>query len=111
MLVTENKIHAFLKSKGQLEDIDSTLITELLFNIELAEKCKEDIRNEGYKINVTVRKGGKPYWIKNQSFIAYQSCLRNINTILISLGLTVRERQKLKLALDDPEHFDELMSM
>jgi P27 family predicted phage terminase small subunit len=104
-------INEFLESKGQLEDVDTTLIDELLFNIELIAKCKQDIEIEGYKLNITQRKNGKPYYVKNQAFVAYQSCLRNINTILTSLGLTVRERQKLKLALSDPDNFDSIMSM
>ena len=109
MLVTENKIHAFLKSKGQLEDIDSTLITELLFNIELAEKCKEDMRINGFVLNVTVRKNGKPYYVKSQFFIAYNQCLRNINNILTELACTPRERQKFKLMITESDQFDDLM--
>jgi P27 family predicted phage terminase small subunit len=111
MLAVEDKIYQFLRLKGQLEDIDTTLIDELLFNIELSNQCKEDLRNEGYRINVTVRKNGKPYWVKSQAFNAYQSCLKNINMILISLGMTVRERQKLKLALNDLDNFDKIMDM
>ena len=107
----QDKIYDFLKSKGQLEEVDTTLIEELMFNIELIEKCKHDLRTEGYRVNVTVRRNGKPYWVKNQAFSAYQSCLKNINSILISLGLTVRERQKLKMALNDPDNFDQIMNM
>jgi len=108
---TEQKVYDFLRAKGQLEDIDETLIKELIFNIELIEQCKSDIRLEGYKINITQNAKKKPYWFKNQSFICYQACLKNINTILISLGLTIKERQKLKLALEDPDNFDKIMSM
>lgn len=107
----EAKIYEFLKNKGQIEDVDSTLIGELIFNIELIEKCKTDLRQEGYRENVTTRPGKKPYWVKNQAFSAYQACLRNINTILINLGLTVRERQKLKMALNDPDNFESILNM
>jgi len=107
----QDKIYDFLKSKGQLEEVDTTLIGELMFNIELIEKCKHDLRTEGYRVNVTVRRNGKPYFVKNQAFSAYQSCLKNINSILISLGLTVRERQKLKMALNDPDNFDNIMNL
>lgn len=107
----EAKIYSFLEEKGQLEDVDETMIGELVFNIELIEKCKYDLRTEGYRENITQRPGKKPYWVKSQAFSAYQSCLRNINTILISLGLTVKERQKLKMALNDPDNFDEIMRL
>ena len=107
----EKRIYEFLEAKGQLEEVDTTLIDELLFNIELIQKVKKDIREEGYKVNVTVRQRGRPYWVKNQSFMAYQHCLRNINTILISLGLTVKERRKLKMAIEDPDNFENIMNM
>jgi hypothetical protein len=94
-----------------LEEVDETMIDELIFNIELINTCKHDLRTEGYRENVTTRPGKKPYWVKSQAFSAYQSCLRNINTLLISLGLTVKERQKLKLALNDPDNFDTIMNM
>lgn len=107
----QDKFTQFLKDKGQMEDIDETLIKELLFNIELAEKCKEDIRTEGYRVNLTQNAKKKPYWAKSQAVITYQLCLKNITTVLNSLGLTVRERAKLKMALDDPDHFDSIMAM
>lgn len=105
----------FLKDKQQLEENDDTIIDEMLFNIELAEQVKTDMRaSDGrlnYQLNVTTKKGGKPYWVKSQSFIAYQSCLKNINTLLISLGLTVRERAKLKMALNNPNDLDKIMGL
>ena len=107
----EAKIYEFLKNKGQLEDVDETMIDELIFNIELINTCKHDLRTEGYRENVTTRPGKKPYFVKNQAFSAYQACLRNINTLLISLGLTVKERQKLKLAMENLDEFDSIMNM
>ena len=107
----QNKIYDYLKNKNQLEEVDATLIDELMFNIELIEQCKHDLRTEGYRVNVTVRRNAKPHFVKNQAFSAYQSCLKNINSILTSLGLTVRERQKLKMALSDPDNFDSIMNM
>jgi len=106
----EDKIYKFLESKEQLEDIDETMISELVFNIQLIEQCKHDILTEGYKLNVTMNPKKKPYYVKSQSFNAYQTCLRNINMILTSLGLTVRERQRLKLAItSEIDEFDAIM--
>jgi P27 family predicted phage terminase small subunit len=108
--IIKNKINEFLKDRNQLEDVDTTLIEEFIFNIELINQCKDDIREEGYKINITTHEGKQDYWVKSQSFIAYQSCLKNINTILISLGLTPRERAKFKMALGDLDNFDKIMN-
>jgi P27 family predicted phage terminase small subunit len=106
----ETTIKDYLIKTQLLEEVDTTLIEELLFNINLSNRCKEDILLEGYKINITQSKNKKAYWIKNQSFIAYQACLKNITTIMASLGLTPRERQKFKIAIQDPDNFDKIMN-
>ena len=105
-----NKFKNYLLSAHQFEMVDDAMIDELLFNIELAAKCKEDIRNEGYKVNLTQRKNGKPFYVKSIALTTYNQLVKNINMLMNSLGLTVRERQKLKLALDNIDEFDEIMS-
>ncbi len=106
----EETIKEVLEKTKLLEEVDTTLIDELIFNVKLSNQCKEDILNEGYKLNITTSKNKKAYWIKNQSFIAYQACLKNITSIMSNLGLTPRERQKFKLAIQDPDNFDKIMN-
>jgi P27 family predicted phage terminase small subunit len=105
-----NKFKDYLLSAHQFEKVDEALIDELLFNIELSQQCRKDILTEGYKINVTQRKGGRPYWVKSQSLNIYNQTIKNINMIMNSLGITVRERQKLKLALENIDEFDTIMN-
>jgi P27 family predicted phage terminase small subunit len=94
-----------LKSKGQYEDIDDTLLTELVFNIEMAEECRANIKAEGIRINVTTRKGKKPYYVKNQSYVIYLTVIKTITSILADLGLTPRERNKIKSAITEEDQF------
>ena len=100
-------INNYLLDKKQLESIDETLIDELIFNIEMAEQCKSDMRDKDgkliYQINTTTNARKKAYWVKSQAFVAYQCCLKNINTILISLGLTIKERAHLKSEIEEGE--------
>lgn len=105
----EVKIYEFLKSKGQLENIDETLIKNLIFNIEVADACMKDVRENGHKINITQNANGVPYWNKNVSITVYNDTFKNINTCLINLGLTVKERTKLKMAIEDPDNFDAIL--
>ena len=106
----EEKILKYLEEKTNIDEIDTSLVSELLFNIELIEKCKEEMRTNGFILNASVRRNARPTYYRSQYFNAYQQCLKNINTILTSLALTPRERQKFKLAIEEGDRFDEIMN-
>jgi P27 family predicted phage terminase small subunit len=100
----------FLKDKELYEDIDSTLLKELIFNIKISDECKENIEREGIRV-LPSDKRYKKQFMPNKSLAIYQDAFKNINLILTNLGLTVKERQKLKLALADPDNFDKIMNL
>ena len=100
----------FLNRNSNIEKIDDTLIDELIFNIDLATKCRKDIDREGYKVEVIDPRTKNIKTIKNISFVAYQDCLKNINLVMTSLAMTPKERQKLKMAIENPDEFDQIMS-
>lgn len=100
-----NLVKETLRAKGQYEELDDMLLTELVFNIEMAEECRSNIRVEGIRINVTTRKGKKPYYIRNQSYAIYLTVIKTITSILADLGLTPRERAKIKSAIIEEDSF------
>ena len=108
---TPNIFKEYLESANQYEDIDYTLIDELLFNIDLAKKCKDDININGIKVTTISPKNGMERDITNPSCILYSQTIKNINMLMISLGISVKERQKLKLALENVDEFDKIMNM
>ena len=93
---TIKHIKAFLKDKGVLEAVDSTLIDELAYNKELCDMAKLDIDARGYLINI--RSDGKePYFQPNPSIGIYGNALKSITAISTKLGITVLDRTKLNL--------------
>jgi phage terminase small subunit len=107
----KDKFKEYLISKNTFEEIDQTSLNEIEFNLEVIRQCKEDIKDRGLLINISQQANGVSYWNKNLSWGIYLDALKNLNSLLISLGLTLKERQKLKLAIDSPDQFDEIMKM
>lgn len=97
----------YLMNKELYEEIDVTLMNELVFNVELADRCKADCETEGYRVKLN--KTGAPKWNTNKSLEIYQNALKNITNILQSMSLTPRERNRVKMALNDPDNFDKIM--
>ena len=97
----ENQIRDLLIAKGNYEEADETLISELMFHLEMLESCRDSIRSEGIKTNVTVRKGAKPYWVRNLSFTGYLQVFKSLNSIFTALGLSPKERAMLKNQVKD----------
>ena len=91
----------FLSEKGNYQMSDDVLIDEIVFNISLLNQCKEDVKNEGYKINVTQNENKTPYYTKNQSTIIYYMALKEIKNLYQCLGITPRERVKLQIELKE----------
>jgi hypothetical protein len=93
-----------LKEKNIYEkDSDDILIDELVYQLELNELAKQDVLARGIQINV--RQQGEPFYNLNQSIAVINQCTKNIQSILNNLGITAKERSKLKL-LDKKEEFN-----
>jgi len=104
------EIKDFLKSKGVLEDVDTTLIDELVFNLRLSDTAKKEVFPDGQEpvITVNIREIDKqPYYVANPAIKIYNEALKTIRSISISLGLTPADRKKLGLQ-DKKEEEDAL---
>ena len=92
----EREVRKYLKDKDSYEAVDDTLITELIFNIELADMAKIDIRERGVMVNVR-KEGEEPYMQINQSVGAYSTAVKQVTAISTKLGITVLNRTQLGL--------------
>ncbi len=95
----ENKIKEFLESQNNYEPTDDTIIKELVYNIELAQICKDEIEQDGTTVK-SVTAAGESTKV-NPSFTVYNSALKNIQTLSAKLGLTPQDRAKLKIVKED----------
>jgi P27 family predicted phage terminase small subunit len=98
-------IKAFLKDKGILETVDTTLVEELAYSKELCEMAKADITTRGYLINVAAA-DKTPYYQPNPSIGIYNTALKSIAALSTKLGITVLDRTKL--GLESQEEDDDL---
>jgi len=89
-------ITKYLEDKGVYDEVDTTLINELVFNVKLCDEAKIDIDKRGIQVDISKSKDRK-YWQVNQSVTIYNSALKMITAISTKLGLTVLDRTKLKL--------------
>jgi len=103
-------IIAYLTERGNYSMSDDILIDEIVFNMNLMKQCKNDIKEEGYKLNITQNPDKEPYWTKNQSTIIYFMALKEIKTLFQTMGITPRERIKLQLEMKEAniDEFDEV---
>jgi P27 family predicted phage terminase small subunit len=90
-----SQINKYFKNSNSQESFDSILIDELLFQLELINKAKEEIRSKGQSINVS-KDVDKPYYQVNPSIGIYQTAIKSLNSILTKLALTPQERNKIK---------------
>ena len=98
-------IKAFLKDKGILENVDSTLIEEIAYTKELCEMAKLDIDERGYLINIR-GEDKEPYYQPNPSIGIYSNGMKSITAMSTKLGITVLDRTKL--GLQSQEEDDDL---
>lgn len=89
------QVRTYLKSKGLLHTVDTTLINELTFNIEIADQAREDIRERGIQVNIRKDPDAEPYLQVNQSIGIYQAAIKSITAISTKLGITILERTKM----------------
>jgi P27 family predicted phage terminase small subunit len=103
----------FLKRKGVKEEVDDTLIDELIFNMKLIDECKDKIANKdgSFELMINVsKKEDSPYYQVNPIIKLYQDSFKTIRSISISLGLTPADRHKLGLNTSEiKDELDELI--
>ncbi len=89
----------YLKDKDLFHESDIVLIDEIVFNIELLEECKADIRLNGHKEDITRDPDKEPFYQKNRSVDVYQQALKNIQALFRQMILTPAERHKMNIEL------------
>ena len=100
----------YLKNRGDWIETDEMLVDELIFNIQLGEKAKQDILDEGYKVNVVRDPKKEPYYQVNTAVTVFQVAEKHINTLYSKLSLSPQDRAKLKLeARDEKDELDILL--
>ena len=86
-----------LKEENCYYESDAVIIDQIIFNIEMMNEAQKDLKERGLIINV-VRDPNQPaYFQPNPSSNQYDSKLKNLISLLNSLGLS---KQGKKLVLD-----------
>jgi len=86
-----------LKEKGDWNETDMFLVDELVFNLELIQKIKNELLTQGVMVNTVRNPDKEPYYQKNPSFSIYDTTLKNIQSLFNRLALTPNDRQRLKI--------------
>lgn len=99
----KDKIIKYLADR--FEETDMIIIDELVYNLEIIAKCKFEIKKDG--IVVTAKSRGGDITTKiNPALMAYNAALKNIKELCVKLGITVQDREKLKLVKPKVSEFD-----
>ncbi|MFW5847872.1 MAG: phage terminase small subunit P27 family [bacterium] len=108
MALTKKNLINYLEQKNIYESVDDNLITELLYNVKIANQAKKDINQRGVTVNVR-QSDENPYFQPNPSVSVYHSAIKIIITLSKKLGLSPEDRANLKLLnIDDlDDGFDE----
>lgn len=103
------EIKNFLRSKGVYEDVDQSLVEELVFNLYLCETARENIFKNGITL-ITQRSGASaPAIVQNPAVVVYQQAIKTINSISTKLGLNIQERTRLKLTTATVDELDKML--
>ena len=102
-------IKQYLIDQQLWHDSDEILLDEIIFNIEMLELAKEDIRENGIQLDITRDPDKEPFYQKNRAVDVYQQALKNVQALYRQLILSPSERQKLKLELSKgADEFDKI---
>jgi len=105
----KESIKAYLIDQQLWHESDEILLEEIIFNREVLEIAKEDIRENGIQIDITRDPDKEPFYQKNRAVDVYQQALKNIQALFRQLILSPSERQKLKLELSKgADEFDKI---
>lgn len=101
-MTTKSKIVDYLHDRGiELSPLDDAMIDELLYSMKIIKMAKADIKENG--IIVPHGQTVKP----NPAVNIYQMAMTNIKDISRKLGLSLRDRNELKLVEEDDDGFDD----
>ena len=76
-----------LEEENCYYESDEVIIDQIIFNIELMGQAQADLKTRGLIINVA-REGNPPYLQPNPSSNQYDTKLKNLLSLLNSLGLS-----------------------
>ena len=97
----------YLKEKDLYHKSDDVLIDELIFTVEVIYTSKNDIRQNGIKVDITRSEEKEPFFQKNRAVDVYTQALKQLQTLFKLLALSPSERQKLKIEIDnDVDEFE-----
>lgn len=97
-----------MKDKGQWEESDQLLVDELNFNLDMMEKCKEEMKKTLVK-NITRSANKAPYLHKNHFVNMYHEFLSNSLRLISLLNSNPRDRQKMKVELKKSQNAIEIL--
>jgi P27 family predicted phage terminase small subunit len=86
-----------LKEENCYYESDEVIVDQIIFNIELMNEAQKDLKERGLLINMTRDPNREPYICPNPASNQYDTKLKNLMSLLNSLGLS---KQGKKLILD-----------
>jgi len=92
----KKEIIKYLNDKGLYEDIDISLIDQLVFNVYLADEAQENIKANGILVNVR-KDESNPLMQVNQAVSVYHQSTKLIGVLCTKLSISPEARKKLKL--------------
>ncbi|HLO60946.1 MAG TPA: P27 family phage terminase small subunit [Bacteroidales bacterium] len=104
-VLLKRNIIKLLEGKGVKEEIDITMVDQLVFNYKLIDRVMNDLLSGDYMTQVRKDENYPLLQVSAQSTI-YNNCLKNILALSTKLGITVQERQKLGLSKSVESHDD-----
>jgi P27 family predicted phage terminase small subunit len=104
--MTRKQLIEYIKNKGIYEEVDNTLIDELLYNVKIIKQAKKDLQEYGLMMNVS-KNDDKPYFQQSPAVAIYNSAVKNIMNISRKLALSPLDRSALKVNVEeDDDGFD-----
>jgi len=92
----EKLIIDHLTAKGVYDLIDRSIIEELIFNYQIADNAKKEIRKNGSITNIR-KKGDEPFYQQSSFVGVYNNAVKQIKSLSNALAITPNDRLKLKL--------------
>lgn len=87
----ETKIKKWLKNSiDEFKDSDQIIIDNIIDYLKMNEAAK-------HQLAISVEENEKLDWV---SVTTIATCTKNINLLMMSLGITPKERKKLKLMME-----------
>jgi len=103
MTTPKKKIENFLDKKGNYEEVDDILLEHVPFMLKVIKEAKKEIDENG--VIVHDDRGNTK---RNPAIDVHKQYLEKLERLFLSLGLTPRERTKLKLQiLEQDDGFDD----